>query len=169
MQPAFAVSCILARLVHFDACLDDCKNGCASDWVFDGKGVPANRPSWNYRKAEGGGIILDMLAHWRYVLDTLFGKVLAVSCLGATHIPERVDEVGNTFQADADDAAYATFQLEGGAIAHFNSSWTTRVRRDDLLTVCQTALHQIAVLPSFLCFSQCVMSFTSHTIVNRAK
>ena len=104
--------------------------------MFDGKGVPANRPSWNYRKAEGGGIILDMLAHWRYVLDNLFGKVQAVSCLGATHIPERVDEEGNTFGADADDAAYATFQLDGGAIAHFNSSWTTRVRRDDLLTVC---------------------------------
>ena len=61
-------------------------------WVFDGKTVAPNRPSWNYRKEEGGGIILDMLAHWRYVLDELFGKVKAVSCLGATHIPERVDE-----------------------------------------------------------------------------
>lgn len=104
-------------------------------WVFDGKTVAPNRPSWNYRKEEGGGIILDMLAHWRYVLDELFGKVKAVSCLGATHIPERVDEDGQEYPADADDAAYATFQLEGGAVAHFNSSWVTRVRRDDLLTL----------------------------------
>ena len=75
------------------------------------------------RKADGGGIILDMLCHWRYVLDNLFGKVQAVSCLGATHIPKRVDESGKPYDADADDAAYATFQLEGGVIAHINSSW----------------------------------------------
>ena len=108
-------------------------------WVFEGdpqSGQPAaQRPSWNYRKKDGGGIILDMLCHWRYVLDNLFGAVRAVSCLGATHIPYRWDEGGKKYKATADDAAYATFRLAGGVIAHFNSSWTVRVRRDDLLTL----------------------------------
>jgi predicted dehydrogenase len=108
-------------------------------WVFEGDPQsgrpPAQRPSWNYRKQDGGGIILDMLCHWRYVLDNLFGEVKAVSCLGATHIPARWDEGGKKYRATADDAAYATFQLAGGVIAHFNSSWTVRVRRDDLLTL----------------------------------
>ena len=115
-------------------------------WVFEGDwGVPAQRPSWNYRKADGGGIILDMLCHWRYVLDNLFGDVKAVSCLGATHIPERVDEKGKPYDCDADDAAYATFELEGGVIAHFNSSWTVRVRRDDLVTFQVDGTHGSAV------------------------
>jgi predicted dehydrogenase len=108
-------------------------------WVFEGdpqSGRPAaQRPSWNYRRKDGGGIILDMLCHWRYVLDNLFGEVKAVSCRGATHIPWRWDERGRKYRATADDAAYATFELAGGVIAHFNSSWTVRVRRDDLLTL----------------------------------
>lgn len=104
-------------------------------WVFEGDTIPAQRPSWNYRKEDDGGIIVDMLCHWRYVLDNIFGKVKAVSCLGATHIKERVDERGNTYACTADDSAYATFELEGDVIAHFNSSWTVRVRRDDLLTL----------------------------------
>ena len=104
-------------------------------WVFEGDRQAAQRPSWNYRKQDGGGIILDMLCHWRYVLDNLFGEVQSVSCLGATHIPQRWDEAGKKYRATADDAAYATFRLKGGAIAHFNSSWTVRVRRDDLLTL----------------------------------
>src|SRR3954471_10446414 len=104
-------------------------------WVFEGDWQPAQRPSWNYRKKEGGGIILDMLCHWRYVLDNLFGEVQAVSCVGATHIPFRWDENGRKYKATADDAAYATFQLKGDVIAHFNSSWDVRVRRDDLLTI----------------------------------
>jgi predicted dehydrogenase len=104
-------------------------------WVFEGDLVPAQRPSWNYRKEDGGGMILDMFAHWRYVLDNLFGKVKAVSCRAATHIPERIDERGERYSATADDSAYGTFELEGGIIAHFNSSWVVRVRRDDLLTV----------------------------------
>jgi len=108
-------------------------------WVFEGDTQsgqpPAQRPSWNYRKQDGGGIILDMLCHWRYVLDNLFGEVKAVSCLGATHIPYRWDENGRKYKATADDAAYATFQLAGGVVAHFNSSWDVRVRRDDLLTL----------------------------------
>ena len=104
-------------------------------WVFEGDVVPAQRPSWNYRKEDGGGMILDMFAHWRYVLDNLFGEVKALSCVAATHIKERVDERGRRYAATADDSAYATFELEGGIIAHFNNSWTVRVRRDDLLTV----------------------------------
>jgi predicted dehydrogenase len=104
-------------------------------WVFEGDWQPAQRPSWNYRKEDGGGIILDMLCHWRYVLDNLFGEVQSVSCLGATHIPERRGEDGRPYKATADDAAYATLTLAGGVVAHMNSSWTVRVRRDDLLTL----------------------------------
>ncbi len=104
-------------------------------WVFEGEDEAAQRPSWNYKKAEGGGIITDMLCHWRYLLDGLFGGVHRLSCLGATHIPERWDEQGEHYFVDADDAAYATFELEDGVIAQFNSSWCARVRRDDLLTL----------------------------------
>ncbi len=104
-------------------------------WVFEGDTLSPQRPSWNYRKEDGGGIILDMLCHWRYLIDNLFGKIKAVSCLGTTHIPTRWSEDGKPYQCTADDSAYATFELEGGVIAHFNSSWCVRVRRDDLLTV----------------------------------
>jgi len=104
-------------------------------WVFEGDTVPAQRPSWNYRKEDGGGMIIDMLCHWRYLIDNVFGPIRAVSCLGATHVGRRVDESGKRFRCTADDAAYATFELHNGIICHFNSSWCTRVRRDDLLTV----------------------------------
>jgi predicted dehydrogenase len=123
-------------------------------WVFEGDLQPTQRPSWNYRKVEGGGIILDMLPHWRYVLDNLFGAVKAVSCLGATHINERVDESGATYRADADDAAYATFQLEGGVIAHISSSWAVRVRRDDLVTFQVDGTHGSAVAGLTRCYTQ---------------
>lgn len=107
-------------------------------WVFEGDRVPAQRPSWNYRKEDGGGIIMDMVCHWRYVLDNVFGPVKSLTCLGATHIPTRWDEHGQAYDATADDACYATFELKDGdhtIIAHMNSSWTVRVRRDDLLTL----------------------------------
>ena len=104
-------------------------------WVFEGDTIPPNRPSWNYRKEDGGGIILDMLCHWRYLLDHVFGQVRAVSCLGATHVDRRWDEQGHPYEVTADDSAYATFELDGGIIAHFNASWCVRVRRDDLLTI----------------------------------
>ena len=103
-------------------------------WVFEGDLQPIQRPSWNYRAEDGGGIVLDMLCHWRYVLDNLFGEVKSVCCLGATHVPERWDEQGHAYRATADDAAYAMFELAGGVVATINSSWCTRVRRDDLVT-----------------------------------
>jgi len=104
-------------------------------WVFEGDGLPAQRPSWNYRRENGGGIVSDMLCHWRYVVDNLFGEVASVSCLCATHIPERWDEEGRPYRCTADDAAYSTLRTERGVIVHINSSWCTRVRRDDLLTL----------------------------------
>ena len=104
-------------------------------WVFEGDTVPAQRPSWNYRKEDDGGLILDMFCHWRYLLDGLFGPVRSLTCLGATHIKERRDEAGRPYRCTADDSAYATFELTNGVICHFNSSWAVRVRRDDLLTL----------------------------------
>jgi len=123
-------------------------------WVFEGDTIPAQRPSWNYRNEDGGGMIYDMLCHWRYVLDNIFGKVKAVSCLGATHIPERVDEEGKKYKCTADDAAYATFELEGDIIAQFNSSWVTRVRRDDLLTLHVDGTKGSAVAGLRTCYAQ---------------
>jgi len=115
-------------------------------WVFEGDwGQPAQRPSWNYRSEDGGGMILDMVCHWRYVLDNLFGEVRSVSCIGSTHIPERVDEKGKPYPATADDSAYATFMLDGGVIAHINMSWCTRVYRDDLVTFQVDGTHGSAV------------------------
>jgi predicted dehydrogenase len=123
-------------------------------WVFEGDSQPAQRPSWNYRKKDGGGIILDMLCHWRYVLDNLFGEVRSVSCFGTTHIPARWDETGGKYKATADDAAYATFRLAGGVIAHFNSSWCVRVRRDDLATFQVDGTKGSAVAGLTRCFAQ---------------
>jgi len=123
-------------------------------WVFEGDWQPTQRPSWNYRKEEGGGIILDMLCHWRYVLDNLFGAVKSVTCLGATHIEDRWDENGRKYKSSADDAAYATLQLQGGVIAHFNSSWCVRVRRDDLLTLQVDGTHGSAVAGLRRCLTQ---------------
>ncbi len=124
-------------------------------WVFTGEDdIAPQRPSWNYRQEDGGGIIIDMLCHWRYVLDNLFGKVRAVSCRGATHVKKRIDENGQAYQCTADDSAYATFELEGGIIAQFNSSWTVRVRRDDLLTVQVDGTKGTAVAGLRECFIQ---------------
>ena len=105
-------------------------------WVFDGKTpVAPQRPSWNYRKEDDGGIISDMLCHWRYVIDNLFGDIKSVSCLGAIHVKERINEQGKPYECTADDSAYATFELKNGIVVNFNSSWAVRVRRDDLLTI----------------------------------
>ncbi|GAB3473347.1 Gfo/Idh/MocA family protein [Nocardiopsis coralliicola] len=102
-------------------------------WVFEGDWQEAQRPSWNYRAEDGGGLILDMFCHWRYVLDGVIAPVRSVQALGATHIPERIGEDGAAYKATADDAAYAIFELDGGVIAQVNSSWTTRVFRDELV------------------------------------
>ena len=123
-------------------------------WVFEGDWRRAQRPSWNYRKADGGGIILDMLCHWRYVMDNLFGSVQSVSCLGARHIPERWDEQGQRYDADADDTAYSTFQLAGGIVAQINSSWCTRVKRDELVTFHVDGTHGSAVAGLTSCVTQ---------------
>ena len=123
-------------------------------WVFTGEHGPLQRPSWNYRKEEHGGIIVDMLCHWRYLIDNLFGPVKAISCLGATHLPERWDETGRRYACTADDSAYATFELQNGVIAHFNSSWCVRVRRDDLLTVQVDGTHGSAVAGLRDCVAQ---------------
>jgi predicted dehydrogenase len=101
-------------------------------WVHPGPEPKPQRPSWNYRSEDGGGIISDMFAHWRYVLDNVFGPVRSVCALGATHIPVRFDEEGKRYDATAEDAAYAMFEIEGGAVVQLNSSWCVRVNRDEL-------------------------------------
>lgn len=126
-------------------------------WVFTGDDLTPQRPSWNYRAEDGGGIISDMLCHWRYVLDNVIAPVKSVSCLGFTHIDERLDEAGERYKATADDAAYATFLLDGpdgDIVAHINSSWCTRVRRDDLVTFQVDGTHGSAVAGLHSCFSQ---------------
>ena len=100
--------------------------------MYPGPEPKPQRPSWNYRSEDGGGIISDMFAHWRYVLDNVFGPVRSVCALGATHIPMRVDEAGEPYDATAEDAAYAMFEIEGGAVVQINSSWCVRVNRDEL-------------------------------------
>src|SRR5919107_840029 len=102
-------------------------------WVFEGDWQAAQRPSWNYRREDGGGIVVDMFCHWSYVLENLFGPVHSVTARAVTHIPERVDETGEPYQATADDAAYGIFELAGGAVAQINSSWCVRVNRDELV------------------------------------
>ncbi|HXE55264.1 MAG TPA: Gfo/Idh/MocA family oxidoreductase [Tepidisphaeraceae bacterium] len=106
-------------------------------WVFSGQieDQPAQRPSWNYRKEDGGGIIVDMFCHWRYVIDNLFGPIQSLVACGSTDVPERIAEDGKPYKATADDSAYAIFRLKDGTLCQFNSSWCTRVRRDDLLTI----------------------------------
>lgn len=112
------------------------------------------RPSWNSRKEDGGGIILDMLPHFRYILDNLFGEVKAVSCLGTTNVKQRWDETGNPFECTADDSAHATFQLAENIVAHFNLSWCVRVRRDDLLTLYVDGTNGSAVAGLRECYIQ---------------
>jgi len=120
-------------------------------WVFEGDLEQAQRPSWNYRAEDGGGIVFDMFCHWRYLLDNLVGPVEAVSCLGVTHIPRRFDEQGRPYDATAEDAAFATFEIAGGAVVQMNSSWVTRVYRDDLFTLQVDGTHGSAVAGLFGC------------------
>jgi predicted dehydrogenase len=114
-------------------------------WVFTGEFGRLQRPSWNFRREDGGGIIVDMVCHWQYVIQNLFGEIARLSCLGATHVPKRWDESGKPYKCTADDSAYATFELKNGIICHFNSSWCVRVDRDDLLTLQVDGTHGSAV------------------------
>ena len=123
-------------------------------WVFDGTPYPAQRPSWNYRKAGGGGLILDMFAHWRYIFDRLLGEIKAVSCRHITALPERRDEIGNPYRVDVEDTAFAIFELAGGILAQVGSSWTSRVKRDDLLQIQVDGTRGSAVCGLHRCFVQ---------------
>jgi predicted dehydrogenase len=114
-------------------------------WVFEGDWQEAQRPSWNYRAEDGGGIVVDMFPHWEYVLHELFGRVTAVTAHVTTHVPQRWDEDGKPYAATADDAAYGIFQLEGGAVAQINSSWAVRVHRDELVEFQVDGTHGSAV------------------------
>ena len=120
-------------------------------WVFEGDVLPAQRPSWNYRAEDGGGMVLDMFPHWNYVLENLFGRVEAVTAKAVTHIPERWDEQGRRYAATADDAAYGIFELEGGVIAQINSSWAVRVDRGELVEFQVDGTHGSAVAGLFGC------------------
>ena len=123
-------------------------------WVFEGDVIPAQRPSWNYRKQDGGGMVLDMFCHWNYVLENLFGKVEGVTAKAVTHIDERWDEQGKPYTATADDAAYAIFELEGDIIAQVNSSWAVRVDRGELVEFQVDGTHGSAVAGLFECRMQ---------------
>ena len=123
-------------------------------WVFDGEHYPAQRPSWNYRRASGGGIVLDMFAHWRYVFDRLLGEIKAVSCRHMTAIPARRDESNKSYEVDVEDSAFATFELAGGILAQVGSSWASRVKRDDLLQIQVDGTLGSAVCGLHRCFVQ---------------
>jgi predicted dehydrogenase len=123
-------------------------------WVFDGELTPAQRPSWNYRKDGGGGLVLDMFAHWRYIFDRLLGPITAVSCRHMTALPQRRDEAGRLYDVDVEDHAFAIFELEGGAVAQIGSSWANRVKRDDLLQIQVDGTLGSAVAGLHRCFIQ---------------
>jgi predicted dehydrogenase len=127
-------------------------------WVFDGAPYPAQRPSWNYRKAAGGGLILDMFAHWRYIFHRLLGEVKAVSCRHMTALPERCDESGNWYGVDVEDTAFAIFELAGGVLAQVSSSWASRVKRDDLLQIQVDGTLGSAVCGLHRCFVQSLIA-----------
>lgn len=123
-------------------------------WVFDGELTAAQRPSWNYRKATGGGLVLDMFAHWRYIFDRLLGPIAAVSCRHMTALPRRFDESGRPYEVDVEDHAFAMFELDGGALAQIGSSWANRVKRDDLLQIQVDGTAGSAVAGLHRCFVQ---------------
>lgn len=126
----------------------------AGSWIFDGTIQSSQRPSWNYKRAEGGGIALDMLAHWRYMVDRLAAPVTGVCALMATAIPERVDEHGQIYTVDAEDTSHALLQLAGGAVGVITNSWATRIRRDDTMVVQLDGTLGSAVAGRFRCFTQ---------------
>jgi predicted dehydrogenase len=114
-------------------------------WVFEGDQVAAQRPSWNYRAEDGGGIVLDMFPHWQYLLTDLFGPLTALYARAVTGVPRRWDEAGVAYDATADDAAYAVLEFASGTVASVNSSWTVRVNRRELLDLQVDGTHGSAV------------------------
>jgi len=123
-------------------------------WVFEGDGRPGQRPSWNYRRQEGGGIVLDMMCHWHYMLEGLFGPIRRVTCAARTFVPERWDESGKPYEADADDAAAVLCEMASGALVQITLSWCTRVRRDDLMVIQVDGTGGSAVTGVFDCQTQ---------------
>ena len=130
----------------------------AGSWIFDGKAQESQRPSWNYRRAEGGGIALDMMAHWRYMIDRLAAPITGVCALMATAIPERVDERGQTYTVDVEDTSHALLRLAGGAVGVITNSWATRLRRDDTMVVQIDGTLGSAVAGRFRCFTQAAVN-----------
>ena len=132
-------------------------------WVFEGETQEAQRPSWNYRKEDGGGMTVDMFCHWNYVLEGIIGPVKSVTARAVTHIPTRWDEQGQEYSATADDAAYGVFELETPAgdpvIAQINSSWAVRVYRDELVEFQIDGTHGSAVAG----LNKCVAQQRAHT------
>ena len=126
----------------------------AGSWVFDGTTQECQRPSWNYRKSEGGGLALDMMAHWRYMIDRLVAPVTGVCALMTTAIPARVDEAGRSYTVDAEDTNYALLKMQGGAVGMITNSWATRPRRDDTMVVQIDGTEGSAVAGRFRCFTQ---------------
>lgn len=127
-------------------------------WVFEGDHQPAQRPSWNYRTEDGGGIATDMFCHWNYVLEGILGTVESVTARTVTHIPTRWDEDGKEYAATADDAAYGIFDIRtpGGepVVAQINSSWAVRVFRDELVEFQVDGTHGSAVAGLRRCVAQ---------------
>jgi predicted dehydrogenase len=130
----------------------------AGSWIFDGKTQQCQRPSWNYRRAQGGGLALDMMAHWRYMIDRLAAPVTGVCALMATAIPERVDEQGQTYTVDVEDTSHALLQLAGGAVGVIANSWATRLRRDDTMVVQIDGTLGSAVAGRTHCFTQAAVN-----------
>jgi predicted dehydrogenase len=130
----------------------------AGSWIFDGKTQAGQRPSWNYKRAEGGGIALDMMAHWRYMIDRLASPVTAVCALMATAIPERADEQGRLYAVDVEDTSHALLQLSGGAVGVITNSWAMRLRRDDTMVVQIDGTLGSAVAGRFRCFTQAAVN-----------
>jgi len=126
----------------------------AGSWIFDGTTQECQRPSWNYRRAEGGGLALDMMAHWRYMIDRLAAPVIGISALMSTAIPRRVDEHGQLYKVDVEDTSHALLKLEGGAVGVITNSWATRVRRDDTMVVQIDGTAGSAVAGRMRCFTQ---------------
>jgi predicted dehydrogenase len=130
----------------------------AGSWIFDGKTQECQRPSWNYKRAEGGGIALDMMAHWRYMIDRLAAPVTGVCALMATATPERVDERGRTYAVDVEDTSHALLKLAGGAVGVITNSWATRIRRDHTMVVQMDGTLGSAVAGRFRCFTQAAVN-----------